>query len=213
MTLPTFELGASGHLDLDVDELPELEEFLVKKLRWLFQKLDGYAHPVLATGLARGADQLVANSALIVGWHLKAVLPCPQNIYITSSDFKRHPKAIDRFHNLLESCDGRVLELDWPPKVLDLDIRNQWEQAFRNQSQFIANKCDAVLALWDGQAVTAGGCGTSYVVDLCSKSSGENTLLEIVPVKRGRSTSHFNLKKLNWSQEIQQVINQLRKTT
>jgi hypothetical protein len=117
--------------------------------------------------------------------------------------------------HLLDSCDGRIVEMDWPPQQMDLDIPNLLDQAYRNQSRYIVNKCDAIMALWDGMEVMPGGCGTAYVVDLCKRSSqGQNqspTPLEIVSVRREKNIGHPLIRQLLWSDQIQAALNLIRK--
>jgi hypothetical protein len=123
--------------------------------------------PIVLSGLARGADQLVAHCALEFGWRIGAVLPMPQQAFVSTPDFVEFPKAQADFAHLLSQCQGQVIEMDWPSPPFDPDILNVMDQAYRNQSAFIARESQAVWALWDGAPALKGACGTSYVANLC----------------------------------------------
>jgi len=162
-----FILGVTGHRDLQPEDLPSLRGQLLSKFAAMSKTFINCPAPVVVSGLARGADQLVAHCALEFGWRIGAVLPMPQQAFVTTPDFVEFPKALADFAHLLSHCQGRVIELDWPSPPFDPDILNVMDQAYRNQSAFIARESQAVWALWDGAPALKGACGTSYVANLC----------------------------------------------
>ena len=162
-----FILGVTGHRDLHPEDLPSLRGQLLSKFAAMGKSYINLPAPIVVSGLARGADQLVAHCALEFGWRIGAVLPMPQESYVSTPDFVEFPKALADFAHLLSHCQGRVIELDWPSPPFDPDILNVMDQAYRNQSAFIARESQAILALWDGAPALTGACGTSYVADLC----------------------------------------------
>lgn len=210
MGLPNFYLGLSGHLDLNPEDLLELDILLTRKFRILSEHLIGYSQPVLVTGLARGSDQLGALCALKAGWRIKAVLPFPLDVYKNSKDFETHYIEKNLFSELLQHCNNDVIELISPTSQLDADISNLIDQAYRNQSHYIATMCDAVMVLWDGVAFQSGGCGTSYVVHALShkyKNIDQDLLpLEIIPVRRAASDLPVPDRNINWSKGFNQFF-------
>ena len=162
-----FIIGVTGHRDLHPKDLPSLRGQLLSKFAAMGKSFINRPAPIVVSGLARGADQLVAHCALEFGWRIGAVLPMPQEAYVSTPDFVEFPKVLADFAHLLVQCKDRVIELDWPSPPFDPDILNVMDQAYRNQSAFIARESQVVWALWDGAPALTGACGTSYVADLC----------------------------------------------
>jgi hypothetical protein len=177
-----FILGVTGHRDLHPEDLPSLRGQLLRRFEAMGKTFINSPAPIVVSGLARGADQLVAHCALEFGWRIGAVLPMPQQAFVTTPDFVEFPKAFADFAHLLVQCKDRVIELDWPSPPFDPDILNVMDQAYRNQSAFIARECQAVWALWDGAPALTGACGTSYVADLCLQQ--DPSAFEWIKVRR-----------------------------
>lgn len=125
---------------------------------------------VLITGLAEGADQLVAEVALDLGRQVEAILPMPLSEY--EKDFTE-PVARVRFRALLARCHRRV-EIPLAATV-DRDIqaisipRNGVvrEQQYRNLGRYLVEHAHTMLLLWDGDASAPKPGGTAEVKLMC----------------------------------------------
>jgi len=159
-----FILGVSGHLDIEESDLNSLRAHLKAVLQRIRIEIGQEVIAYLLTGLARGADQIVAQVATNLGWKLIGALPMPKDYFVQTTDFIDHPKALERFSNLLDLVDGRLIELDGLKTELEKNVQSPTDQAYRLQSRYIVNNSDAIMVLWDGKLAGLGACGTSYVV-------------------------------------------------
>jgi len=157
-----FVLGVSGHLDIASADKPNLHKALVGRFKTYQSKLGLKIKPYIATGLARGADQLAARAALEAGWGRIAVLPMPAHEFLATDDLIEHPDAAHEFKELLSLAKERVITLGAEKNtVFDEGIQSRNDQLYRDQSSFLAFRCTTVLALWDGVPADIGACGTS----------------------------------------------------
>ncbi|MCU0889016.1 MAG: hypothetical protein MUC64_13575, partial [Rubritepida sp.] len=111
----------------------------------------------LLSPLADGADRLVAEEALALGYRLDVVLPFAQADYERMLD---EPNA-SAFRALLARADApdgtpRVVTLDGAPDELRGD-------SYRAVGHFLVRNCDLLIAVWDGRRA-AGRGGTAEVV-------------------------------------------------
>jgi hypothetical protein len=110
---------------------------------------------VLLSGLAEGADQLVAEIALDSSWQVQAILPMHLSEY--EKDFTA-PTALAQFHALLARCH-RIIEIPLASAV-DRDIHTistprdgvTREQQYRNLGRYLVEYTQTMLLLWDGDA-------------------------------------------------------------
>jgi len=190
LTALPIVIAVSGHRDLIDQDLPGIKDAVHQKLLDIKNTAAGVPI-ILLSGLAKGADQLVAELALGLGLNVVAVLPMPKDDFL--EDFQDEAER-QYFENLYQSCHSHI-ELPWHEGPVDNDISAPRDQQYRNQSIFIVRQAQLVLALWDGQPAKAlGACGTSYVVKLCREGpppvSGEfliapeTTSLIQIPVRR-----------------------------
>lgn len=154
-------VGVSGHRDLIAADTGALRSRVREELKQI-ASLAKHSPRLLLTALAVGADQLVAQEALDLGWSLVAVLPMPLADF--EQDFES-PDELKTFRQLLERCCARY-EIPWAD-CLDADISDRRDQQYRNQGIVVARQSQVVLALWDGIPRGPGACGTALVVDLC----------------------------------------------
>lgn len=153
-------IGVTGHRDLVPEEVPRIRKEVRRWLESLAAEHEGLELELL-TGLAAGADQLVAEVALELGIDLIAVLPFNLDEY--RKDFAE-PGEAERFAALLERATAIAL----PPVEGDSieGIRGGGASRDRQYAQmgvFISNHCQVLLALWDGRDSDALG-GTAAVV-------------------------------------------------
>ena len=125
---------------------------------------------ILLTGLAEGADQLVAEIALDAGWQVHAILPMPLAEY--EKDFTESA-ALAKFRALLARCQ-RVIEIPLATTV-DRDIEAIStprdgvirEQQYRNLGRYLVEHAQTMLLLWDGDASAPKPGGTAEVKLMC----------------------------------------------
>lgn len=161
-------LGVTGHRDLPSEDV----EILRAAVRKRFEKLKGecpHSQFKLISGLAEGADRLVAVVALECGFGLFAALPMAQADY--EHDFVS-PQSLEHFRHLVakaESCFVVPQDADISDTKPDRDLN------YLALGRYIARHSQIVIALWDGvsEQISADGSrkvltgGTADVVRLC----------------------------------------------
>jgi hypothetical protein len=146
-------VGVSGHRDLPPD--PLLEERVRQVLDRLRRSLPASAQTPLRLGvvsaLAEGADRLVAREVLAEeGALLEVALPLPREEYL--GDFPTR-RSREEFLELL----GRASVVTVVP---DAGGR---EEAYAEAGRSTVDRCDALVAVWDG-APSRGVGGTADAV-------------------------------------------------
>ncbi|HVK41553.1 MAG TPA: hypothetical protein VM471_03665 [Phenylobacterium sp.] len=160
---PILTVGVTGHRRL----APEAVEPLRRSIEVILQELAkdaravAAAHPDvfettepqlnLLSGLAAGADQIAAATALELGWRLDAVLPFEAEEY--ARDFSGEESR--RFADLLGQAHHA-----WPLP----SSRSQGDHAYALAGQVTAAQSDLIIAVWDGDEARGPG-GTADVVD------------------------------------------------
>jgi len=141
-------IGVTGHRFLA--EVPKLIRAIEEALDLLEDTYPGKTLCCLSS-LAEGADRLVAEAVLDrPGGQLVAVLPLEQIEY--EKDFDT-PESLAEFDNLLE----QAREIAVMP---ELDDRNA---AYAAAGDTVLQRCDALIAIWDGQGAQGQG-GTGETV-------------------------------------------------
>ena len=142
-TIP-FVLAATGHRDLIDKDLPRLHEQVSALIGRMKTRMKS-TPLLLLSGLAEGADQLVAAAALAEGAYLAAVLPMPKDFY---RSLMSEP-ARAGFDRLLSQA-SLVIELPYGDVA---ELANSEEARVRQYcalEDFLALHCQALIALWDG---------------------------------------------------------------
>lgn len=111
--------------------------------------------------LAVGADQIFAHVLLASGGRLHAVIPCHGY-----ADTFGDEAARQEFERLLSAAH----------EVTELPFSEPSEEAFMAAGRTVADRCDLLLAVWDGQPA-AGLGGTADVV---SHANNRGKIVEIV---------------------------------
>jgi hypothetical protein len=143
-------VGATGHQQLPADAIP----YLVDEVR---NALSACEPPLwVASSLAGGADQLIAREALRNGGRLLAIVPARGY----ESTFS--PKELRSYKDLMAQAD-EVTRLDFPEPS---------ERAYWAAGQAIVDRCDVLVAIWDGQPARGLG-GTGDVVDYAAQVGKE----------------------------------------
>lgn len=159
---PSPYYANSGHRFLAKPAIAE------KELENFFSTFDVIG--ILLTGLAEGADQLVAEIALDAGWQVHAILPMPLAEY--EKDFT-DPTALAQFRALLARCH-HIIEISLASAV-DRDIHAIStprdgvfrEQQYRNLGRYLVEHAQTMLLLWDGDASAPKPGGTAEVKLMC----------------------------------------------
>jgi hypothetical protein len=154
-----FVVGVSGHRDLRPDTLPYLRDAVTAILRQLAEHLPDSELWIVA-GMATGADLLVAQTALDLGFGVDAVLPMPLEHYAADFD----ADSFDVLKRLLAHPKVRCRELPLtavlgePGTVIpDRDVH------YAMLTRHLIRGCSLLIALWDGEPSPLAG-GTADTV-------------------------------------------------
>lgn len=151
---PHLVIGVTGHRKLEaVDRIEPLLPATIDAVIGLLPPGErGRARLTILTPLAEGADRLVAREVLRrPGSRLHAVLPLPRKEYERDFDGQ---SSRDEFAGFLE----RAVQVD------ELPPRATRTAAYLAVGQFVVDRCDVLVALWDGLP-PAGEGGTGSIVD------------------------------------------------
>jgi hypothetical protein len=158
-SLVPFVIAETGHRDLRPQDLDELRD-RVREVFTSAHKRMPSTPLVLLTGLAEGADQLVAEVALEQGVAVAAVLPMPIDVYRTTMSEPAAKTLDDLFARsaiqlVLPTPQGMPAELLHNPEAQ--------AQCYEALALFLARHGQSLIALWDGKHSEKRG-GTSRVV-------------------------------------------------
>lgn len=148
-----MRVGITGH-----QAVPDAaREYVLGGLRTLLQFLaEQHGRIVGFSSLAVGADQIFAREVLRVGGDLVAVIP--------SSDYHKtfSSEALVDYEELLDAA-SRCITLDFPAPS---------EDAFLAAGMDVVDRCDLLVAVWDGQPSASRG-GTGDAVEY-ARQRGKN---------------------------------------
>ena len=148
-------LGATGH-----QMIPSAaRDPVVRGVRSVIRGSDSPLRVV--TSLAAGADQLVAGEVLAAGGQLDVVLPCRGYEHAFSEG-----SHIRRYHELL----GRAADVE------SLDYDEPTEEAFWAAGKRVVERCQILLAVWDG----APAQGLGGTADVVSYARQQNVAVRII---------------------------------
>jgi hypothetical protein len=150
----TFRIGVTGHRELDKpDDLREPIREAISRLLTLVPVAPGAGLAlVVISALAEGTDRLVAGEVLAAGadTRLEVALPLPAEDYL--KDFQTE-ESKQEFRCLL----ARASDVWTAPPGLER------EEAYERAGRYVADRCDAIIAVWDG-AKSRGQGGTAEIV-------------------------------------------------
>lgn len=152
-------VGVSGHRDLRRDTVHRVSREVDAFLADLKRRLPDTELRVM-TGMAQGADLLVARAAVNAGCKVDAVLPMPLDRYVQDFDAESGAALKELLADPAVHCT--VLP---PPPGADHDAKHGDGRAvfYANLTQALAAKCNLLLALWDGKTSPLAG-GTADTV-------------------------------------------------
>jgi hypothetical protein len=161
-------VGVTGHRALArPDEVAAEVDAVLDRLAG-----DGQAI-VAVSGLAEGADRLVAQRVLArPGGRLVALLPFAPVDYV--ADFA-DAASVQEFTDLLTAADEHEVIIGSPS--------DDWtrEAAYERAGHAMLDRCDVLLALWDGQP----GRGRGGTADMVFEAGLIGRPVEVVTVERG----------------------------
>ena len=148
-------VGVTGHRDLVPAEEPAIRRAVAEFLSQL--KADFPDLPIVVmTGLAQGADMLVAEQAERSGCEVVHVLPMPRALY--EADFSA--EELVGFNDMCQRHE--TIEL---PLLEESDAESpKRDLQYVRLGAFLAAHSHIMLALWDGKYNQASG-GTSQVIE------------------------------------------------
>lgn len=155
-------VAVTGHRDLVASEISGIRERVRQLLRQLRDDYPDRRVQVIS-GLAEGADQLVAEVALQEDVPLVAVLPMPRSLYRRDFETEEARARLDTLYARAAECFELPLAAG---NTLD-GIAEPGEQRARQYAQlgvFLCAHCHLLLAIWDGKSSDELG-GTAQVVE------------------------------------------------
>lgn len=149
-----IQIGVTGHRFLA--EIAKLQEGIDQALTRIAAAYPGQDWSVVSS-LAEGADQLVVNRVLFANPYARLIVSLPLPVSDYHQDF-----AVEESQQEFESLLARAAEVIAPPKV-----------ALRSEGYWLAGKaildrCDVLVALWDGLNAQGPG-GTEEMVNAARK--------------------------------------------
>jgi hypothetical protein len=143
-------VGVTGHRDIPPEDVAALEAAVIAELQSFSQRYPS-SPLLLISGLAEGADRLVAECALRLGWSVGAVLALPRDEF--EKDFSSS-QSLGHFDSLLKRCIWvREAAVSGTPRPDCYEAAGFW----------IARQAQWLIALYDGQP-GAGRGGSAEVV-------------------------------------------------
>jgi hypothetical protein len=154
-----YVIAVTGHRDLRPQDLAALREEVRKVLVGIRSSVGGRSL-LLLSGLAEGADQLVAEVALELGVPLGAVLPMPLDIYRVQMP-EAAQKKLDELLALAKMRVELPLEGRTPEQLRTSN--DALAACYEALAIFLVRHGQALIALWDGKHSDKPG-GTCRVV-------------------------------------------------
>jgi hypothetical protein len=152
-------IGVTGHRDPHPADVPQLSRQVEVFLADLKGRLPDTELRIM-TGMAQGADLLVARAAVKVGCKVDAVLPMPLERYVEDFDAESGAELRALLADPAVGCT--VLS---PPPGVDPNAQHGGGRSayYANLTRALTAKCNLLLALWDGNTSRLEG-GTADTV-------------------------------------------------
>lgn len=151
---PLF-IGVTGHRDIDTQSATELVNIVTHQLRRLVEAIS-FTEIRILSGMAPGADLIVARAAVEAGVQVEAVLPMPLTKYLEDFDATWRQEL----EQLLAHPLVRCIELT---PTGDLDEQGGRDQSYQTLGGTLARRSSLLLAVWNGHVARLPG-GTSDTV-------------------------------------------------
>ena len=180
-----FIIGVTGHRDIAACDIPALRAYIDEQFKAIKSACDG-AQVALKTCLAEGADQLCAEIAIENDIPIISILPLEKSEL--EKDFV--DDTLIKFNELYEKSVKSFVTLDMEGR--GENDTNYW---YRQAGIYIAERCQLLLALWDGNEDTTG-CGTAAIIKYSSREWSHNDrgfaynpMIEWIHVRRSTDTT------------------------
>ncbi len=154
-----FTIGVTGHRSAGLGganlfQLRNKVRDVLALFHHMIQILDPNASMRILSPLAEGADQIVAQEGLFIGYELHCILPFDSNEYIKYFDSQEGAKE---FNKLLDRANT-IIQLNG--KYINEKDR---KAAYLEAGRIIMVKSDILIAIWDGRPERGLG-GTAQIV-------------------------------------------------
>lgn len=154
-------IAGTGHRNIVKEDYGEIARCLHGELKTIAEQCGS---AVVLTGLAQGADMLIADVATDVGLPYIGVLAYPLEQFRSSFDDKDALKKLDGYvERAFCTVIAQDVEQDFPNRRTICDYESY---CYRQEGIELTRCCDILVALWDGKPPKSRyGCGTVEVVD------------------------------------------------
>jgi hypothetical protein len=189
-----LRVGVTGARNLDQARLPDLHEKVRAALTRIGDEMNALAREPdvvshyagddraackpflrLISPLALGADRLVADEALRLGYKLYVPMPFSRAEYeqdFTGTNPEKMPHALPmtaaedlaEFHALLEKAGSDWMSLDGDYDKTQGAHEEQRNRAYEAVGRFVVRNSDIVIAIWNGEGASGRG-GTAQIVE------------------------------------------------
>ena len=158
-----IRIGVTGHMSLDLSRSSEIEVGIEKAVTLIAREYPESYFTVLSP-MAVGSDQLVTKKIILKPGFTKliAILPTDQEEYIkdfgVTDDHRADYRGAERRQEFQYWLNENAAEIITMPPAPTRD------EAYRESGCFIVEKCDLLIAIWDGDKAQGIG-GTAEIVD------------------------------------------------
>ncbi|MEA4912447.1 MAG: hypothetical protein VB092_07575 [Oscillospiraceae bacterium] len=147
-------VGVTGHRALRPQDRQILFALVTQQLVSIRERCP-HSPVVMLNSVAAGADLLCAQAALELGIPLLCALPFPLESYRADFDAESARQ--------LDGVLARAAEVFCACADVPVGARER-DGAYRKAGAYVADRCQLLLALWDGGDARAEGCGTAETV-------------------------------------------------
>ena len=194
MTPITLKIGVTGHRQFaDEEQISRSIDRVLNELESLIKsKLGNFPFTLaVVSSLAEGADRLVVSKVLNWGstksnsgnpW-LESAIPFNKNDY--KNDFCSETSKVE-FEELIKASLYVTIIDEFYKKSSDPNDEIKRNNAYKNAGIFVADNCDVLISIWDGNPSRGTG-GTAEIVEYAKST---NKLLYIINSING-NTSYY----------------------
>jgi len=169
-------IGVTGHRDLKEECLEDYSQQISKLLFDLKQQ---YTDMIIYSPLSDGADRLVVKEGIKLNIPFAAILPMQKEKYIMDFD----ETSLKEFNQLLCKAYKTITIPLHKGSTNDLisSYSLQRDYQYEDCGRYVADRCDSLIALWDGKYIGLKG-GTGEVVKYYLRM--KNNILQHIKVDR-----------------------------
>jgi len=171
-------IGGIGHRDPSSQYRENYKQEIAKYLEEIRSKTK--QKPIVITPIADGADRLLVEVAIEMGIEYAVLLPMPVELYLM--DFNEVSKEV--FENLIADATAiATVDLCNDNTIESIsDYGKPRDLQYREAGKVLAQQCDELIALWDGEVNNLLG-GTADIIDLRQRIYGKK--VRVVECERG----------------------------